>query len=132
MLTKRITDALTDMEHQTWRARLHKDSALLDYLDRNCVMLSPHFGMLGSSTEPTLSETLESDNFAKWASYEISDVEVVELDLMAAVICYRLVAHRKHMRTGQTEIYKALVSSTWKQEASSKWKLCVHHECPIS
>jgi ketosteroid isomerase-like protein len=126
-IRKRVTDAVTDLEHQVWRAFRESSSAVVRYISSDCVMLFHNGEILDSSSQPSLREYLESDELIPWASYEIFDLRVVEIDMMAAVVCYRVVTTRA-LGGGLLKTYQGRVSSTWRQDASGDWKLCVHHQ----
>ena len=130
-ISDRVRDSVTNMEHQFWRARLDKGSSMIEYLDPECVFISPTDGILTSSSSPTLQEKLEDDNSKTFSTYEIQDVEVVEISMMAATACYRLVASKTN-GTGQQTEYRALCSTTWKQGSNSEWTMCVHQESPYA
>jgi len=104
---------------------------MIEYLDPECVFISPTDGILTSSSSPTLQEKLEDDNSKTFSTYEIQDVEVVEISMMAATACYRLVASKTN-GTGQQTEYRALCSTTWKQGSNSEWTMCVHQESPYA
>ncbi|KAI9859740.1 MAG: hypothetical protein M1813_006457 [Trichoglossum hirsutum] len=126
-ISKRVRAAVTDLEHQTWRALRESGGALLPYLSSDCVLLLHDGQMLDSSTSPTLSQYLNGE-FKPWASYEIYDVRVVEIDMMAAVICYGVTASRARRHGKAPRVYEGVASSTWRQDASGDWKLCVHQQ----
>ncbi|KAJ8066222.1 hypothetical protein OCU04_005306 [Sclerotinia nivalis] len=129
-ISQRIEKAMHDLEHQTWRCRLDKPSALLEYIDPKAVFASPEYGILTNDSEPTLKETLEDDDMRTWNSYEIKDMKIVEMSMMAAVVVYDVTASITDERGSQKGIYKAYCTSCWKQEASAEWKLCTYTEAP--
>lgn len=142
-ISARIENAVTEMEHCHWRTRCNNCSGLLDseYLDPKCVFLIPGLGdydnggVLSSKSDPKLTEELEDEKLPVWSHYEMKNVEVIEVSMMCAVICYRLSAKKiveKGPKKGTVVQYEALCSSSYKQLASSKWKMCTHHEAPIS
>jgi len=125
-IRKRVISAVTDLEHQLWRAFRESSSAVVPYLAHDCVMLFHNGEILDSSSRPSLTQYLQSGELIPWASYEMFEVRVVEVDMMAAVICYRVVTTRS--AGGVLKAYEGKVSSTWRQDASGDWKLCVHHQ----
>ncbi|KAF7863827.1 hypothetical protein EAF04_006792 [Stromatinia cepivora] len=129
-ISQRIEKAMHDLEHQTWRCRLDKPSALLEYIDPKAVFASPEYGILTNDSEPTLKETLEGDDMRTWNSYEIKDMKIVEVSMMAAVVVYDVTASITDERGNQKGIYRAYCTSCWKQEASAEWKLCTYTEAP--
>ncbi|KAH0541552.1 hypothetical protein FGG08_003964 [Glutinoglossum americanum] len=120
-ISERIKSTITDLEHQTWRAL-----PLLPYLSTDCVLLLHDHQMLDSATSPSLAQHLTSPSFRPWASYSMYDVKVVEVDMMAAVICYGI---RVEERLGRKlRAYEGVASSTWRQDAGGDWKMCVHQQ----
>lgn len=141
-ISARIVNAVTEMEHNHWRTRCNNCSGLLEseYLDSKCVFLIPGLGnyenggILSSLSNPQLMEELEDEKLPTWSHYELKNVEVIEVSMMCAVICYRLSAKKiveKGEKKGSVIEYEALCSSSYKQLASSRWKMCTHHESPI-
>ncbi|KAF5871790.1 uncharacterized protein Bfra_008814 [Botrytis fragariae] len=129
-ISQRIEKAMYDLEHQTWRCRLDKPSALLEYIDPKAVFASPEYGILTNDSEPTLKETLEDDDMRTWNSYEIKDMKIVEVSMMAATVVYDVTASITDEKGYPKGIYKAYCTSCWKQEASADWKLCTYTEAP--
>ncbi|KAA8575039.1 hypothetical protein MFRU_002g03330 [Monilinia fructicola] len=129
-ISQRIEKAMYDLEHQTWRCRLDKPSALLEYIDPKAVFASPEYGILTNDSEPTLKATLEDDDMRTWNSYEIKDMKIVEVSMMAATVVYDVTASITDETGAQKGIYKAYCTSCWKQEASADWKLCTYTEAP--
>ncbi|KAI9786971.1 MAG: hypothetical protein M1839_005202 [Geoglossum umbratile] len=125
-ISKRVKEAVIDLEHQVWRALRESGSAVLPYLAPECVMLVNDQDILDSKSKPSLQEFLESE-FRPWTSFDIYDIHVVEIDMMAAVVCYKVIASVQR-GAKPPRIYQGLASSTWKQEASAEWKLCSHHQ----
>ena len=120
-ISKRIRNEVTDLEHQIWRALRESGSAILPYLSSDCIMLLHDRKLLDPSS---LKQYLTSE-FKPWAFYEMHDLKVVEVDMMAAVLCYKVTA----LKEGKGErMYEGVASSVWKQIASGDWKLCVHHQ----
>ncbi|KAM3065872.1 hypothetical protein ACMFMF_010800 [Clarireedia jacksonii] len=124
-ISSRIEKAMVELEHQCWRCRLDKPSGLLDYIDPKAVFASPEFGILADDSDPTLKETLEDDDMRTWNSFQITDMKIVELMVTYNVTCTITDEHGNSKGT-----YKAYCSSSWKQLASSKWKLCTYTEAP--
>ncbi|QSZ37647.1 hypothetical protein DSL72_008746 [Monilinia vaccinii-corymbosi] len=129
-ISQRIEKAMYELEHQTWRCRLDKPSALLEFIDPKAVFASPEYGILTNDSDPTLKETLEDDDMRTWSSYEIKDMKIVELSMMAATVVYDVTASITDEKGSQKGIYKAYCTSCWKQEASADWKLCTYTEAP--
>jgi len=129
-ISSRIEKDIVDLEHQTWRCRLDKPSALLEYIDPAAVFTSPEYGILSNDSDPSLKESLEDDDMRTWNTYQIKDMKIVEVSMMAAVVCYDVVASITDERGEQKGVYRAYCTSVWKQLASSDWKLCTYSEAP--
>jgi len=131
MISQRVRDAVTDVEHQSWRAVAMSGKALLPYLASDCVMLFPDGRILGRDTKPSLKQNFESDTYRTYASYNMEDIRVVEVGMMAAAITYRLTAAKTPREGKKSKRFTAVASSMWRQEASGDWKLCVHQMTPL-
>ncbi|KAH0551671.1 hypothetical protein GP486_007112 [Trichoglossum hirsutum] len=126
-ISKRVRAAVTDMEHQAWRALRESGAAFLPYIASDCVLLLDDRQVLDSKSSPSISQFLEEE-FKPWASYDMYDVHVVEIDMMAATICYGVTATRA-TRPGKTpRVYQGVASSTWRQDAGGDWKMCTHQQ----
>jgi len=131
MISQRVKDAVTDVENQSWRAVMKSGKALLPYLAPDCVMLFPDGRILDDKTRPSVKQNFESDDYRTYASYDMEEVRVVEVGMMAAAITYRLTLARTPREGKKPRQFKALASSMWRQEASGDWKLCVHQLTPL-
>lgn len=69
-------------------------------------------------------EILETMGGPPWASFEISDTQVVDLSETAQTITYKVVAQRQG-----ADPYRALISSTYAVR-SGEWRLVVHQHTP--
>lgn len=106
---------------------------MIDYLDAKAIFLLPtDGGILGPSSDPKLHSKLKDEELSSFSGYEIQDEEIVEVGMMCAVVCYTVSASKTDDAGKQIGTYRAYCSSTWKQLASSKWKLCTHQESPIA
>jgi ketosteroid isomerase-like protein len=126
-IRERVAADVTKLEDDIWTAltSARPGDALLPLLDPECVLHFPNSPMLAHDTDPTLKEILQdSKMFKRWMEYGIQDLRVVVIDLMAAVVCYRVQASRD----GKT--YRALCSTTWKQGSDGDWKVCCHAQTP--
>lgn len=123
----RIDSQVRAMEVTLWRCRIDKPATLLDIVTPGCVLISPvDGGMVTAHTRPSLSQKLKQETQSTFLSYEMHDIEVIEVGMMAATIVYRVTATR-----ASGEPYAAFCSSAWKQGADAEWKLCVHQESPF-
>jgi hypothetical protein len=127
-ISQRIHDDVLNVEHLVWRALKESGPAALDYLDDECAFLMFDGTILGHKSKPSLKKYLKSSDFKPWLTYEMSDVQVVEVDLMAAVIYYRAVVSRIEVPGKKPQTYNLIVSSTWKQIASADWKMVSHQQ----
>ncbi|KAK1772288.1 hypothetical protein QBC33DRAFT_3595 [Phialemonium atrogriseum] len=128
-ISKRNNAAAVEMETLLWRAMCESPEAAKEYLAHDCVMINPLLAgtdrALGKETDPSVSDALEGAG-GKWAGYRFrGDPQVVEIDLMAVALVYRVSLFRKG-RKGVREV-KATASSSWRQTAGADWLLCSHH-----
>jgi hypothetical protein len=130
-ISSRIEKAMVELEHQCWRCRLDKPSGLLDYIDPKAVFASPEYGILTDDSDPTLKETLEDDDMRTWNSFQITDMKIAELSMMSAAVTYTVECSITNEHGEEKGKYKAYCTSSWKQLASSKWKLCTYTEAPL-
>src|SRR5436305_10870976 len=93
-ISKRIVDAIKAQEHLIWMHLKDDSSGLISYLANRCVMIFPDGEMLSDATEPSLRERLASNSFPKWQTYSLNNIEIIEVDLMAAIIYYTATATR--------------------------------------
>jgi Domain of unknown function (DUF4440) len=124
-ISQRIKNSVTVNEHAVWRALSTSGAALLPFLADECIIIHRDGKILSSSTTPSIKKTFESDDYVPFLNYKIEDVEVVEVDMMAAIIVYKVTAER------QGGEYQAIVSSTWRQNAGADWQMCAHQETSL-
>lgn len=114
---------LVELEQQGWEALSKKGSAGKRYyrsiLREDAEMLFPG-GMRIAGRE----NILESIGSHPWDTFQLEDTKVISLTKNAAIIVYKVTAHRKG-----SQIYKALVSSTYSRKED--WKLVVHQQTPV-
>lgn len=128
-----LTDLITRLEHETWRALSKNGRDLLPYLAPDCTMLFPLGLKVTTSSEPSLKDILTSEAFVPWEDYKLSDISVAILGKHSAAICYRVEATRPPLPgTDEDAVFKALISSVWRREREEgKWQLVVHQQTPV-
>jgi len=128
-----LTETITNLEDETWRAMQSHGAALLPYLAANCVLLFPMGMKVSAKTSPSLHDVLTSDAFVPWKSYRMKDIEVLDIGSQGAVITYEVTAVRPPLGVGgKEEKFRALISSTWKlNEEMGNWTLLVHQQTPF-
>jgi len=127
-ISKRNHAAAREVETLLWRALCDSPEAVKEYLAEDCIMINPLFSgsnePMTKDTEPSIDQVL--DGGEAWTSYRIhGDPQVVEIDLMAVAVLYRLTLYRQGKK-GIQEV-EATVSSAWRQTAGADWLLCSQH-----
>lgn len=121
--------AAKEVETLVWRALCDKPKSALKYIAKDAI-ISNHY-LFGDSkprsseSEPTLEESLKDAE--EWMAYKMHDPQVVEIDLMAVAISYRVTLFKQvNQRKGGSglEASEGTVSSSWRQCASGDWELC--------
>ncbi|KAF4980812.1 hypothetical protein FZEAL_3266 [Fusarium zealandicum] len=121
--------AAKEMETLLWRALCDKPKSALKYIAKDAV-ISNRF--LFGDPEPRSKESdppLEDEikHCEEWLAYKMRDPQVVEIDLMAAALAYKLILFRQvDQDDGQSgmQTIEATCSSSWRQLASGDWELC--------
>ncbi|KAM5355465.1 hypothetical protein ACJ41O_002111 [Fusarium nematophilum] len=121
--------AAKEMETLLWRALCDKPKSALKYIAKDAVMSNRFlFGDPEPRTkesDPPLEEQLK--HCAEWLAYKMHDPQVVEIDLMAVALAYKVTLFRQiDQGNGQygMEAIEATCSSSWRQLASGDWELC--------
>ncbi|KAL4981044.1 hypothetical protein BDW66DRAFT_123772 [Aspergillus desertorum] len=118
---ERIENDLIVQERTLWSALT--SASPTDELERLChekaVLLFPKKDI---TTVENLSETF-TKGFHKFDEYDLQDVRVIVIDLMAGTITYRIHASRE----GQPD-YHATGSTTWGQGSDGEWRVIAHQE----
>jgi len=127
-ISKRNHHAAVEVETLLWRALCDSPDAAKEYLADDCIMINPLFSgsnePMSKSTEPSIDQVLEGGE--PWTSFRMHDKpQVVEIDLMAVAVLYRVSLYR-HGKKGVQEV-EATVSSSWRQTAGADWVLCAQH-----
>ncbi|KJZ74020.1 hypothetical protein HIM_06688 [Hirsutella minnesotensis 3608] len=122
-LNERIETDIKMKEHAFWAGLSSRspEEVLLPLLAPDCVLHLPNSPPLSSDTEPALEEAVsDPKSFKKWDKYDLEQMHVTVIDLMAAFVCYHVSASR-----GGKD-YEALCTTVWKQEADGEWKAACH------
>lgn len=114
---------VVDLERRGWgvlstdpnEARSFYDAILAD----DAQMLFP-----GGMRLTEKDEILETMGGPPWASFEISEMQVVDLSETAQAVTYKVLAQREG-----ADPYRALISSTYVFR-SGQWRLVVHQHTP--
>ncbi|KAK3314518.1 hypothetical protein B0H66DRAFT_563088 [Apodospora peruviana] len=128
-ISKRNHAAAIEVETLLWRALCDDPKKAKEYLAEDCIMINPLFSgtsePMGKETDPSIEEILEGNE--PWAAFKFhGDPLVVEIDLMAVALCYKVSLFRQSKKGGLREVV-ATVSSSWRQTAGADWLLCAQH-----
>jgi len=126
-ISKRNHHAAIEVETLFWRALCDSPDAAKEYMSEDCVMINPLFAgdasPMGKKTDPSIDKILEGAE--PWTSYRMhGQPEVVEIDLMAVSVLYKISLYRQNKEGGPVEEYQASVHSCWRQTAGADWLLC--------
>jgi hypothetical protein len=120
--------AALESETLVWRALCDDPSSAMEYIAKDAIMVNPFlFGdsePRGPETEQTLEESLEDAQ--PWLSYKMHDPMVVEIDLMAVALVYKLTLFRQG-HGNQLETVEASGGSSYRQTAGGDWRLTSMH-----
>ncbi|KAI9726118.1 MAG: hypothetical protein M1834_009415 [Cirrosporium novae-zelandiae] len=128
-MADRIKTEIESLENQLWACltSARPGTALEPYVMDETVMLLPGDWVVTPDTDPALQDVLDNGKvFPKWDSYDMQDIHVVVMDLMAATICYRIDLQKQW--GNDVKSFSALCSTAWRQESSGDWKICSHHQ----
>lgn len=109
-----------------WRALRDSGSAVFEYTADDCTFAIDGM-VLDKDSKPTLKNYMEN-SYKPWATYEMHDVRVIEIGLMAASVIYKVTASRLISDDKPPKKYTLLCASSWTQGADAEWKLKVHAE----
>jgi len=128
-ISKRNHHAAREVETLFWRALCDSPEAAKEYMAKDCIMINPLFAgtskPMNNESEPTIDQILEGAE--PWTGYSFhGDPMVVEIDLMAVALCYKVTLFKKSSKGGTKEVV-ASVSSSWRQTAGADWLLCAQH-----
>ena len=130
---KEVTNVITRLEHETWRALSKTGGDMLPYLASDCTMLFPLGLKVTNTSEPSLRDILTSEAFIPWETYKLSDINVIILGKHSAAICYRVEATRPPLPGMEEDVvFKALITSVWRNDRDEgAWLLVVHQQTPV-
>ncbi|KAI5467319.1 hypothetical protein BGZ63DRAFT_419034 [Mariannaea sp. PMI_226] len=121
--------AAKEMETLLWRALCDKPKSALKYIAKDAIISNRFLfddpETRSKDSDPPLEEELKHCN--EWLAYKMHDPQVVEIDLMAVALAYRVTLFRQiEEKNGQMgmQTVEATVSSSWRQVASGDWMLC--------
>ncbi|KAJ6509016.1 hypothetical protein C8R45DRAFT_1170190 [Mycena sanguinolenta] len=114
------------LEIHMWRALRDSGPAVFEYTADDCTFAIDGM-ILDKDSEPTLKEYMEK-TYEPWAKYEIHDLRIIEIDLMAAGAVYKVTASRIVDDNKPPEHYTLCCASSWAQGADGEWRLKTHAE----
>ncbi|KAK5991997.1 hypothetical protein PT974_05393 [Cladobotryum mycophilum] len=119
----RIREDLESKERSLWTALTSADPA--PAVKKLCVpdanLLFPEMDIVKIEDEDDLDDAMQPP-FHRFDKYELQDISIIIVGLMAGVVTYRVEASRgKHT-------YEATGSSTWGQGSDGEWRLAAHSE----
>jgi len=129
MISASIGNALNDLENRYWRELCRPDPDVLRFLEPEAVIILFDGTILDGKSGPSKSKYFGAKSFQPWTSFELRNVKIFEIDLMAAVIYYEISAGRREEQGMQT--YRLQCSSTWKQLANEEWKMCFQQQTEV-
>ncbi|KAM7201177.1 hypothetical protein V8F20_004923 [Naviculisporaceae sp. PSN 640] len=130
-ISKRNHAAALEIETLLWRALCDKPEKAKEYMADDVVMINPLFSgsndPVSKYTEPSIEEVLEGNE--PWMGFKFhGDPLVVEVDLMAVSLVYKISLFRRYGRKGnKVREVLATCSSSWRQTAGADWLLCAMH-----
>jgi len=129
-ISKRNHHDAIEVETLFWRALCDSPEAAKEYMAEDCVMINPLFAgdpePMSKRSDPSIDQIL--DGAEPWTSYRMHGTpQVVEIDLMAVAVLYRITLYRQTPGSRDVEQYEATVSSSWRQTAGADWLLCAQH-----
>ncbi|KAK7048190.1 DUF4440 domain-containing protein [Favolaschia claudopus] len=121
----RLVADIKSLEVHMWRALRDSGPAVFEYTTDDCTFAIDGM-ILDKDSEPTLKEYMEK-TYKPYDKYEMHDLHIVEVGLMAASAVYKITASR--MRDDKPpEKYTLMCSSSWAQGADAEWRLKSHSE----
>ena len=133
-ISKRNHASAREMETLLWRAICDDPSSLKEYIAHDCVMINPLLAPggdnspLSKDSKPTVAEVLDgAAKGGRFAGFKFrGDPLVVEVDLMAVALVYKISLFKMGRKGGVREI-PATAGSTWRQTAGADWLLVAFH-----
>ncbi|KAL2195946.1 hypothetical protein P885DRAFT_39531 [Corynascus similis CBS 632.67] len=134
-ISKRNHAAAREMETLLWRALCDEPETVREYLAHDCVMINPLLAPggtcqpLSKDTQPSVADVLaRAGGRNKFTGFRFhGDPLVVEVDLMAVALVYKISLFRYSHRSGGVREIVATASSTWRQTAGADWLLVALH-----
>ncbi|KAJ6509015.1 hypothetical protein C8R45DRAFT_969604 [Mycena sanguinolenta] len=122
----RLKKEVKSLEIHMWRALRDSGPAVFEYTTDDCTFAIDGL-VLDKDSEPTLKEYMEK-TYEPWAKYEIHDLRIIEVGMMAASAVYKVTASRIVDDNKPPEHYTLLCASSWAQGADAEWRLKMHAE----
>jgi hypothetical protein len=117
-VTDDLTSELLQMEHRFWEAATDPEF-FGEHLADEAVMVFPYG--VGAMDKAMVLYTIRA-NVEKWASFELTEVQLVPIGGDAAVIAYKVTAGRS-----EDDPFKAFISSTYLRR-DGRWLLVFHQQ----
>lgn len=123
---ERIREDILNKERSLWTALTSADPApaIRKLSSPNVNLMFPKMETLTLEDEDAFDEGLKPP-FHRFDGYQLDDVRVIIIDLMAGAATYKVRAVR-----GNQE-YRATGSSTWAQGSDGEWRMICHQETLI-
>ncbi|KAH8430578.1 hypothetical protein N8T08_003919 [Aspergillus melleus] len=120
---ERIRDDLLIKERSLWTALTSADPGpeIEKLSNEEANLLFPKTPILTLDGEPSIQEALKPP-FHHFDSYELQEVRVIIIDLMAGTVTYKINASQNG------KPYVATGSTTWSQASDGEWRIVTHTE----
>ncbi|BCS04126.1 nuclear transport factor 2 family protein [Aspergillus luchuensis] len=120
---ERIREDLIGKERRLWTALTSADPGpeIKKMCNEEANLLFPQREVLHLHSKPSISEALKPP-FHHFDEYELQEVRVIVIDLMAGSVTYKINARRGE------ETYRGTGSTTWSQGSDGEWRIVVHQE----
>ncbi|KAJ7366664.1 hypothetical protein DFH08DRAFT_948681 [Mycena albidolilacea] len=125
-IRERLKRDVKQLEIHMWRALRDSGPAVFEYTTDDCTFAIDGM-VLDKDSKPTLKEYMEK-TYKPYDKYEMHDIRIIELDLMAASAVYKVTASRLISDHEPPEKYTLLCASSWAQGADAEWRLKMHAE----
>ncbi|KAF8208725.1 hypothetical protein K438DRAFT_1961295 [Mycena galopus ATCC 62051] len=114
------------LEVHMWRALRDSGEAVFEYTTDDATFAIDGL-VLDKDSEPTLKEYMKK-TYQPFAKYEMHDVRIIEIGMMAASAIYKVTASRIVDDSKPPEKFTLLCASSWAQGADAEWRLKMHCE----
>lgn len=120
---ERIRDDLLIKERSLWTALTSADPGpeIEKLSNEEANFLFPRMPILTLDGDPSIKEALKPP-FHHFDNFELQEVRVIIIDLMAGTVTYRINASRDNKG------YHATGSTTWSQASDGEWRIVTHTE----